>query len=304
MNAWFTQHGKAFNWALRHLTATPLNTLLSLLAIGIAMALPAAGQMLLGNALQFTHGLSNAKTTPQISLFMQLDTEKKVIDAIAQKLRGHAGVQDVRYVSRDETLKRMQADAGLSEVIAALPRNPYPDAFIVTPDTDSPEAMEKLRDEFQRWHRVEHVQLDSAWVRRLDAMLRLGRTGVALLAALLGVGLVAITFTTIRLQILTQRAEIEVSRLLGAADSFIRRPFYYFGVLQGLAGGLVAWLLVLGITLLLRGPVAELAALYNTSAVLQPLAASDSLLLFAIAAGLGWLGAALSLGRYLRDATQ
>jgi len=296
MNVWLVQHGKAFNWALRRLAATPLNTLLSLLAIGIALALPAGGQMLLGNAMQFAR---NAATTPQISLFLSLDASRKSSDEIAVRLKKHAGVKDVRFVPREDTLKRMQASEGLAEVIAALPKNPFPDAFVVIPHDESPNAVEHLRDEFQRWPKIEHVQLDSAWVRRLDALLRLSRIGVTLLAALLGVGLVAITFTTIRLQVLTLRAEIEVSRLLGATENFIRRPFYYFGALQGLLGGGIAWLIVLGMAWLLRGPVAELAALYNTSIAIHPLTPDASLLLLALAAGLGWLGAALSLGSHI-----
>ena len=108
------------------------------------------------------------------------------------------------------------------------------------------------------------MQLDSAWVRRLDALLRIGRTSVVLLALLLGVGLVAITFNTIRLQVMTSRAEIELSRLLGATDAFIRRPFHYFGVLLGLLGGVVAWLIVGGATLWLQG------ADRRTGATLQP----------------------------------
>ena len=98
--------------------------------------------------------------------------------------------------------------------------------------------------ELRKLPRVEHVQLDSAWVQRLDALLRLGRTAVVLLASLLGVGLMAITFNAIRLQVLTSRAEIEVSRLLGATDAFIRRPYYWFGTLQGLLGGVIAWAIV------------------------------------------------------------
>jgi len=308
MNALVTQHGKALTWALRRLAAAPTNTLLSLLAIGIALALPATGQMLLGNALQFARSAGSAGATPQLSLFMALDADRKSTAAIDARLKSHAGVKEARFVPRSDTLQRMQADARLAEVIAALPGNPFPDAFVVTPSDNSPAAMEQLRDEFRRWPKVEHVQLDSAWVRRLDAMLRLARSGVALLTGLLGLGLVAIAFTTIRLQILTQRAEIEVSRLLGATDSFVRRPFYYFGTLQGLAGGAIAWLIVFGITALLQGPVAELAALYNTSTpeakagtsiALQALAASESMLLLALAGGLGWLGAALSLGQHL-----
>ncbi|MBI3524566.1 MAG: ABC transporter permease [Betaproteobacteria bacterium] len=299
MNALLTQHGKALAWSLRRLAAAPANTLLSLLAIGIALALPAGGLMLLDNALQFARNAGSAGATPQLSLFMALDADRKAAADIAARLKNHAGIKETRFVPRDEPLRRMQADAGLAEVIAALPGNPFPDAFVVTPSDNSPAAMEQLRDEFRRWPKVEHVQLDSAWVRRLDAMLRLARSGVALLTGLLGLGLVAITFTTIRLQILTQRAEIEVSRLLGATDSFVRRPFYYFGALQGFAGGAIAWLIVLGITTLLQGPVADLAALYNTNIVLQSLAVSESLLLLALAGGLGWLGAALSLGQHL-----
>jgi len=299
MNAWLLQHGKAFKWALQRLAASPANTLLSLIAIGIALALPAGGQMLLSNALQFARSSGEGNVTPQISLFLALDADKKAADQIAARLKNHAAVKQSRFISREETLKRMQSGENLAEVLAALPRNPFPDAFVVTPGNDSPAAMEQLRNEFRNWPKVEHVQLDSAWVRRLDAMLRLGRTAVILLTALLGLGLVAITFTTIRLQILTQRAEIEVSRLLGATDSFVRRPFYYFGALQGLAGGGAAWLIVLGVSTLLGKPVADLAELYNANVTLQSLTASESAILMALAGGLGWLGAALSLRQHL-----
>jgi len=301
MTAWLAQHRRALSWAVRRLGAAPANTLLSLLAIGIALALPAGGQMLLANALQFSRSAGNDNATPQISLFLALDADRRTADAIGTRLRNLPNVKEVRFVSREEALKRMQAGEGLAEVIAALPRNPFPDAFVVKPRDESPAATEKMREEISRWAKVEHVQLDSAWVRRLDAMLRLGRVGVALLTVLLGLGLVAITFTTIRLQILSQRAEIEVSRLLGATESFIRRPFYYFGTMQGFAGGAVAWIIVTAITGLLAVPVAEVAQLYNASVILTPLANLDALLLLVLAGGLGWLGAALSLGQHSQN---
>ena len=297
MNAWLAQHAKAFGWALRRLLAAPMNTLLSLLAMGVALALPTGGQMLVGNIQQLAR---NAAATPQLSLFLAADAERKDADAIAARLKTHPKLRETRYVSREETLKRFKDNPGLAEAIAALPKNPFPDAFVAIPKDETPLAMEQLREEFRRWPKVEHVQLDSAWVRRLDALLRLARTGVVLLAVLLGLGLVATTFTTIRLQVLTQRTEIEVSRLLGATDAFICRPFYYFGALQGLLGGAVAWLIVLAVTLTLRGPVTELASLYNAAASLQTLSSDDTLLLLAFSTALGWLGAALSLGRHLR----
>lgn len=285
--------------AVRRLLATPVNTLLSLLAIGIALALPAGGQMLLANALQLA--AANAAGAPQISLFVALDAPRQAADELNERLRRRDDIRQLRFVPREETLARMKAAEGLGEVIDALPKNPFPDAFVIDPKNDAPAAMENLAQELKKLPRVEHVQLDSAWVRRLDALLKLGRTGVLLLAALLGVGLVAITFTAIRLQVLTQRQEIDVSRLLGATDSYIRRPFYYFGTLQGLLGGAIAWAIVAAAALWLRGPIGEVARLYGLDLSLNGLGGSDAALLVTFAAALGWLGAALSLHQHLRD---
>src|ERR1019366_2081462 len=204
----------------------------------------------------------NAAPTPQLSVFMMRNAERAAVAAVEAKLRAHAGVDSVRAVPREETLARMKQSAGLAEVIDVLPGNPFPDTFIVKPGDELPEAMEALRADFAKLPQVEHVQLDSAWVRRLDALLRLGRMILSLLAVLFSVGLVAISFNSIRPQLLTQRAEIELSRLLGATDAFIRRPFYYHGCLQGAAGGLVAWIVVALAWWLLQAPVADLARLY------------------------------------------
>ena len=298
MKGWLLHHKQASSQALRRLAGTPLNTLLGALVLGIALALPAAGEMLLANFLRLAQRVA---ATPQISVFMALDAAKKEIAEVESRLRKHPLTREVRLVQREDTLKRFKENEGLAEVLESLPRNPFPDAVVVVPRDESPAALEAMRAEFAKYPRVEHVQLDSAWVKKLDALLRLARLAVSLLAAVLGVALVAVTFNTIRLQILTQQEEIEVSRLLGATDAFIRRPFYYFGALQGLAGGLVAWSAVLIATLLLRGPVADLAALYGIEFSLHILPLADSLLLFGLAALLGWAGAWLSLTRHLRN---
>lgn len=298
MKGWLLHHKQASSQALRRLAGTPLNTLLGALVLGIALALPAAGEMLLANFLRLAQRVA---ATPQISVFMALDAANREVAEIESLLRKHPQTREVRLVQREDTLKRFKESEGLAEVLESLPRNPFPDAFVVVPRDESPAALEAMRAEFAKYPRVEHVQLDSAWVKKLDALLRLARLAVTLLAAVLGVALVAVTFNTIRLQILTQQEEIEVSRLLGATDAFIRRPFYYFGALQGLAGGLVAWSAVLIATLLLRGPVADLAALYGIEFALHILPLADSVVLFGLAALLGWAGAWLSLTRHLRN---
>lgn len=298
MKVWLTQHREAAWLALRRLAAAPVNSLLSLLAIGVALALPAGGQMLLANAL---HLAGTTSAVPQISLFMAAGSERRAATEIESRLSRYGGVKQVSFLAREDTLARMKTHPGLRDVIEALPANPFPDAFVVTATDDSPEAMEKLAIEFRQWPKVEHVQLDSAWVRRLDALLKLGRTAVLLLGALLGAGLIAISFSIIRMQILTQRAEIEVSQLLGATDGFIQRPFLYHGVVLGLGGGIVAWLLVGAAALWLRAPLGELVRLYDLSLVLQPLDPRDSVLLLGFAAALGWLGAMISLRQHLRQ---
>jgi cell division transport system permease protein len=298
MKAWLSQHRDAASLAWRRLRSAPVNSLLSLLAIGIALALPAGGQMLVANAL---HLAGTTSAVPQISIFLAGNAERRAATEIESRLGKYGGVKQVQFLPREETMARMKANPGLREVIEALPNNPFPDAFVVTATDDRPEALEKLAVEFRQWPKVEHVQLDSAWVRRLDALLKLGRTAVLLLGTLLGAGLIAISFSIIRMQALTHRAEIEVSQLLGATEGFVQRPFLYYGVLLGLGGGIVAWLLVGAAAYWLRAPLGELVRLYDLNLVLRTLDANDSALLLLLAAGLGWLGAAISLRQYLRQ---
>lgn len=283
---------------MRRLAAAPLNSLLYLLAIGVALTLPAGGQMLLVNALNLTGATS---ATPQISIFMTANADRGMVAEIESRLKKRTDIKRFQFLPREETLVRMKANPGLRDVIEVLAANPFPDAFVLTAADERPEAMERLAVELRQWPKVEHVQLDSAWVRRLDALLKLGRTTVLMLGALLSAGLIAISFSIIRMQVLSHRAEIEVSVLLGATDGFIRRPFLYYGFLLGLGGGIVAWLLVGAATIWLRAPLGELVRLYDITLVLQAPGARDSALLLACAAGLGWLGAIISLYQHLRQ---
>ena len=297
MNSWLIHHGRALRMALHRLSAAPLTTLLSLLAIGIALALPAGGQMLLSNVQQL---VGSTSATPQISIFMATEAGRVAANELGTRLKKHPAVKRQRFLPREDTLQRMKANADLREVIDVLPDNPFPDAFIVTAIDDQPATLDSLVEEFRQWPKVAHVQLDSAWARRLEALLRLGRNAVILLGGLLVTGLIAITVNIIRMQVLTHRAEIEISRLLGATNGFIRRPFLYFGALLGFAGGATAWLLIATATWWLRTPLDNLLQLYELTFSLQSLGLADSAMLLGMATGLGWLGALLSLWQHLR----
>ena len=296
MSGFLAQHFAALRDALRRLAAGPLNTVLSLIVIGAALALPCTGWVVLDNLRGLTGSASGVQ---QVSIFLTLDAGKKDIGQIESRLQ-EAKAGTWRFVSREEALKRLQSSEGMAEIIASLPKNPLPDAFVVEPADTRPQALEELARTFAGWPKVAHVQLDSAWVRRFDAFLRVGKLSILLLASLFGGALVAVTFNTIRLQILAQAAEIEVAKLIGATDAFIRRPFYYFGALQGFFGGLFAALLVAVGGFLLAEPLGELISLYGSKFALQGLSALSIGALACIGAALGWLGAVFSVAIHLR----
>ncbi|HYL23440.1 MAG TPA: permease-like cell division protein FtsX [Burkholderiales bacterium] len=287
MRAWLRQHRQALARAAARVG------LLNTLVIGVALALPAGGYALLESLRALTGRLS---LEPQISLF--LDAKRTEVDALAARIRRDPRVLGLRFVPREEALREIGGVQGVTELVAALGRNPLPDGFVVSAANES---VEPLAAELAKLPGVAHVQADALWARRLASLARLGRAALWLLAGLLGAALVAVTFNTIRLQILTQREEIEVSKLLGATDAFVRRPFYYAGLLQGLAGGAIALGLVYVSLALLNRQVALLAATYGSDFQLAFLSGGDALAVLALAGVLGWLGAHLSIGRHLLD---
>jgi cell division transport system permease protein len=280
----------------KRMFASPLAGSLNILVIGIALSLPAGMYMLLQNAQGLVARLSD---TPQISLFMSTDAKADDIDRLRKQLVQHPAIARVEYVPRDQALQQLKQTTGLADVIGGLQQNPLPDAFTVYPKPSAAQSLDTLRTELAKLPKVELAQLDSEWAYKLEALLKFGRMVVLILASLLSLALVAITFNTIRLQILTQREEIEVSKLIGATNGFIRRPFLYFGAMQGLLGGITAWLIITLSLVLLNYQLGTLAHLYASQFTLHPLSLGDSLTLLLFSMYLGWLGAWLSVARHL-----
>jgi cell division transport system permease protein len=296
MNNGLAQHFSVLRSTLLRLFATPAASLLNILVIGIALSLPAGVYVLLQNV----QGLADQVVgTPQISVFLNMNAGKEDIAHIEKQLKQHESVDHIEYVPREQALEQLKHTTGLTDVVGGLTQNPLPDAYIVYPKQSDAQSLETLRDELQKWPKLEKVQLDSAWAHKLEALLKFGRLAVLILSALLSFALVAITFNTIRLQILTQRDEIEVSKLIGATNSFIRRPFLYFGLLQGLLGGATAWLIITASLTLLNSSLGGLAQLYASNFTLHALSAGDSATLLGFSAYLGWLGAWLSVAQRL-----
>lgn len=298
MKNWLRQHRLSLAATFARLARTPVASLFNIGVIGVAVALPLALYVVLANVQ--TLARDNAPV-PQLSLFLKLDAQAADAKEIESRLRRHAGVAKYRFIARDTALAELKTRAEMADIIASLNRNPLPDGFVVDAKDNGAAALERLREEFKAWPKVEYVQLDSAWAKRLDATLLLGQRVVLALGALLAFALVAVTFNTIRLQILTQRAEIEVAKLIGATNPFIRRPFLYYGALLGLAGGAVAWLIVWVGLGMLNDRLTGLAELYGTNLRLRHLSPPDSVSLCLFAAALGWLGAWLAATRNLAE---
>ena len=283
-------------FTLRRLRTTPVSSLLNVLVIGVALSLPTGGYVLLQNVQSLSDKLVG---TPQISVFLSMAANQEEISRFSKQLEQHSAISHVEFVPREVALQQLQQSTGLADMTDGLAQNPLPHAFIVYPKNKDALSLEILRDQLRSWPKFEHVQLDSDWARKLEALLKFGRLAVLILAVLLSFALVAITFNTIRLQILTQRAEIEVSKLIGASNSFIRRPFLYFGLAQGLLGGSAAWLIIAVSMTLLNGSLSDLTHLYASNFRLHNLSAGDSLTLLLFSSYLGWLGALLSVTQHL-----
>ncbi len=296
MKKWLGGHRQALRLVLSRMWRTRLSTLMMLGVLGVTMSLPAGLYVVLDNMEKLAGSI---ESDPQISLFLALDANGDTVHEIDTRLRGHAGVKDYRFVGRETAWAELQKNAGLQELAGGLDKNPLPDAYILHARNSDPASVDHLRQELQQWHGVELAQLDAAWVKRLYTLLQTGRQAVLVLSGLLGFALLAIIGNTIRLQILTQREEIDVSQLIGATDAFIRRPFLYAGALHGLGGGVAAWLILYCALSLFNLSIIELARLYASDFRLHMLDARSCLILTGLAGLLGWGGSYLAVSRYL-----
>lgn len=302
MNIWFRQHRFALGAAFAQVRKSPGSFLFNVLVVSLALTLPFAGLTLLDNVRPMSEQLS---VDPEISLFMKTDATREQAQALAPQLQrilagSHAKIS---FTPREQALDNLKAKSGLADVIETLGDNPLPDSYVMKLQgfTSSADAarIDGIADQLQALPGVDSVQVDSAWVKRLAALLGVLRLVLLLLAITLGVVVIAVVFNTIRLQVLTQRDEIAVSKLLGATDNFIHRPFYYTGALLGLCAGTVALGAVALALRPLNASIAEFARLYASEFQLVPLSPLGLAGLLAISAGLGLVGAMLSVQRHL-----
>ncbi len=297
LRAWLKDHLRVAVTSLGRLYRNAGTSLMTAAVIGISLSLPAAMQVLIGNAQTLSGSWEGAA---RISLYLKTSVGDADARALADKVRAMPGVADVQYISATQALAEFKQLSGFGDAMAVLDKNPIPAVLVIHPTDGSPEAAASLEHDLASLPGVDQVRLDLQWLKRLSAILDIVRRVTEILAALLGLAVVLVVGNTIRLEIGGRRIEIEVSKLLGATDGFIRRPFLYHGAWYGLAGGLLAWIMVGVAVLLVEDPVSHLAGLYGSAFTLQGLGLTGTVALVGAGALLGWAGSWLAVARHLR----
>jgi cell division transport system permease protein len=295
----FERHMQALLGSLGRLARQPFATLLTIVVIAIALALPAALYLVVANMRGVTEGLDE---TVQLSVYLSMSTTESQAKQVSAAIASKPGVSGTELVSPDEGLAEFRKLSGIGDALKALPENPLPWLVKVrpAPPKDTAAAVESLAAAIRKMERVDLVEADTAWVRRLHAIEDTMQQLVLLAAAVLAAGVLAVVGNTIRLEINGRRAEIEVTKLVGGSNAFVRRPFLYSGLWQGLAGGLLAVGLIAGGLYALEPFVARLAAAYGSAFTLQGLSIREWPAVVGGGAVLGFLGAWLAAGYHLR----
>jgi cell division transport system permease protein len=281
MNQWFERHVQTLVGSLGRLWQQPFATMLTIVVIGIALALPACLHVLVQNVRVASGGWNSAL---DISVYMKPNATLDQTKRAAERIRQRRDVDEVTLIEADAALAEFRRNSGFGAALDALKDNPLPHALVVRPDAEYREAgrVQALSVELKKIDGVDIVQLDTAWVSRFNAILD-------------------IIGNTIRLDIENRRNEIEVTKLVGGSDAFVRRPFLYNGVWYGLAGGLIAGLIVAIVVAVLGAPVQRIAGLYGSQFELQGVGIAGWIALPLGGALLGWLGSFIVATRELRE---
>ncbi|WP_313223654.1 permease-like cell division protein FtsX [Stutzerimonas nitrititolerans] len=297
-HAWLESHRASLVDSVGRLVKQPIGSFFTCLVMAVALSLPMGLALLLDNVERLGGSWQRAA---QISLYLQLETDAAAGQALREQILEMPDVADAEWISREQALEEFQQLSGLGEALRELPDNPLPGVVVVTPNEVDKAKLEALRQRLAELPGVEQAQLDLLWVERLAAILKLGDRFVFGLTLLLIATLLLVIGNTIRLHIENRRTEIEVVKLVGGTDGYVRRPFLYMGALYGLGAGLIAWLLLAYGLGWLNEAVIDLAGLYGSDFGLAGVPTEDGFSLVLGALLLGYIGAWLAVARHLSE---
>jgi cell division transport system permease protein len=298
INAWLAHNFSVLVSSFREIIHTPLPSAMTTTVIGIALALPTGLYVLLDNVQNISGEWGGVA---QISLFLKSDVDEKQVHLLADQLLNQNEIASVQVIMPEEALAEYKKLSGFGEALTALEDNPLPAVLVIQPNNTDSSTTENLLEYLSKLPEVDIAQFDMLWLKRLFAIVKIVQRGVVLLAILLCLAVLLVIGNTIRLAIDNRHDEIEITKLVGGTDAFIRRPFLYTGFWYGLLGSLIAWLLIQVSFWLLQTPVKQLTSLYYSDFEMVTLNFFSSLTLIISGSSLGLLGAWLAVGQHLKQ---
>ncbi len=298
MSAILTAHRQALGRAVARMRRQPLATALSIAVIAIAIMLPLGLFVMFDNV---STAAARLNTEPNVNVYLVATATDADAREVERKIRAHPNASGVVFLHRDAALADLRKRANLGDLLAGLDVNPLPHAFAIKPLASESDTLEAMRRDLSAMPKVENVTMDFEWAKKLTRFARFAERLVFLLGVLLAAAVVFVTGNTIRLQMLTQKDEINVARLIGATRRFVRRPFLYFGAIQGALAGALAVVATAAIGFWVGGEVNALAVSYGGDFSLRAPSLNLSGAVLAVSAALGWLGAFVSVSMYWRQ---
>jgi len=295
---WLARHVGTSIASLGRLVQHPFSSFMIVLVIAVTLALPAAINLVVKNARSISGGWDNAL---DFAVFLKQELSESEAEGLGRLIEQRADVDSVEFISSDQALNEFKEQSGFGRALDQLPANPLPHTLVVRPSLgNTGPSMILLQEELENLPETEYVQVDTEWVQRFHAILDIVRQAVAIGAALLGIAIVVIIGNTIRLDIENRRNEIEVTKLIGATNAFVRRPFLWTGFWYGLFGGLMALALVYYGLFLLQGPVARLAGLYQSNITIAAMSLVEAAAIVGVGIFLGLFGSWFTAARHMR----
>ncbi len=298
VSIWLTRHASSSLGALGRIVRHPFSSLMIVLVIAVTLALPAAINLVVKNARAISGSWDNAL---DFSVYLRQDVSASEAEGLGRLIEQRADIESVTFVSSSTALQEFKDLSGFGAALDQLPDNPLPHTLVVRPSASNTGAsMILLQEELANLPETEHVQVDTEWVQRFHAILDIVRQAITIGAALLGIAIVVVIGNTIRLDIENRRDEIEVTKLIGASNAFVRRPFLWTGFWYGLLGGALALALVYSGLTMLQGPVARLAGLYQGNIAIASVDSAEAGAIVGIGIFLGLFASWLTAARHMR----
>jgi len=299
MAAYFLHHMQSLVFSLGKIYAAPTTTIMTVAVIGITLSLPGGFYLFLKNIDAMS---GDFRSSTQITLYLDIDITEKKARAVQNEVANTPDVGDTHFISKQESLEAFRLTSGFGKSIDTLANNPLPHSIIVEPLSSADTfAVKNLLNSLQALPGVEIAKLDTEWLERLYTILEIAKRSVAIITLLFAFAVLLIIGNTIRLDIQNRYQEIIVTKLIGATNAFIRRPFLYGGLWYGLLGGIISWLIVEIGYMAVAGPLNRLNLLYQADLVLITFTFQDFIILISSSTLLGLTGSWIAVARHLNQ---